>query len=165
MCIVKTASVVIFKFNSTVDVKFAHCLQLHAVIYVIKAVFLFSLHHFLERGKRLALSRFLVKNTFFSNIKQIQGGDHEVISYGNFKEFLNHTLNVSQVLASIYVEDFVECTFQCIATLGCFSFNIATVSSINPNNRSCDLLSTDKYYNSSNFVPSQEFDHYAIAVC
>ena len=99
------------------------------------------------------------------SIKQVERGEHEDITYGNFKEFLNHTLNVSQVLASIYVEDFVECAFECIATLGCFSFNIATVSSINPNNRVCHLLATDKYYNSSNFVQSQEFHHYAITVC
>ena len=107
----------------------------------------------------------LIINFFilFSN-EQLQRGEQEHLQFGNFKEFLNHMLNISQVLSTVYVSDFVACTFQCLANVACLSFNFA----ISPNSSStlhvCHLLATDKYNYSSAFVRSDHFHHFTVTV-
>ena len=76
--------------------------------------------------------------------------------------FLNYSLNVSQVLASFDVVDLMECAVRCITNSTCLSFNIAIFA--NATNYACRLLPSDKYNQSSNFAPSQEFHHYTIVV-
>ena len=100
---------------------------------------------------------------FFFQAKQLQRGEND-LQYGNFKEISRHMLNISQVLASLDVADYVDCVFECLANLACFSFNFAILADNSTGRHVCHLLASDKYHHFSSFVPSDEFHHYAIAV-
>lgn len=93
---------------------------------------------------------------------QIERNEYEVFQYGNFKEFLNHTLNVSDVLAFFHVQEYICCAINCIANVACVSFNFAILSDINTKLHTCHLLATDKYNHSGRFVPNQRFHHYTV---
>ena len=95
---------------------------------------------------------------------QVEREEDEHIHYGNFKAFLNYILNTSRVLASFEVQDFFDCAFKCIGKAACFSFNIAILQSANFYSYACHLLASDKYNDSSQFLQSQEFHHFAILV-
>ena len=99
----------------------------------------------------------------FSN-EQLQRGEQVHLQFGNFKEFLNHMLNISQLLSTVKVSHSIDCAFQCLANVACLSFNFA----ISPNSSStghvCHLLATDKYNYSSAFVRSDHFHHFTTAV-
>ena len=99
---------------------------------------------------------------FFFQAKQIERGQR--LQYGNFKVFYRHMLNISQVLASFDVTGYADCALKCLANLACFSFNFAILADNSTSRSVCHLLASDKYNYSSSFVPSDEFDHYAIAV-
>ena len=73
-------------------------------------------------------------------------------------------LNISQVLASFDVTDYIDCAFECLANLACFSSNFAILADNGTGHHVCHLLASDKYNHSSRFVPSDEFHHYAIEV-
>lgn len=95
---------------------------------------------------------------------QVEREEDEHIHSGNFKAFSNYILNTSRVLASFEVQDFFDCAFKCIAKAACFSFNIAILPSANFYSYACHLLASDKYNDSSQFLQSQEFHHFAILV-
>ena len=95
---------------------------------------------------------------------QVEREEDEHIHYGNFKAFSNYILNTSRVLASFEVQDFFDCAFKCIAKTTCFSFNIAILPSANLYSYACHLLASDKYNDSSQFLQSQEFHHFAVVV-
>ncbi|XP_067054179.1 uncharacterized protein [Acropora muricata] len=95
----------------------------------------------------------------FSELQFEQGG-YEVLQYGNFKEFLDHKLNISQVLATFLVKDYTDCAFKCLDNIGCLSFNFATKPAIGTDQHSCHLLASDRFNHSSRLVPSDEFHHY-----
>ena len=95
---------------------------------------------------------------------QIERSEYQPLHYGNFKVFLNHSLNVSHILLTISVSDYIQCSFSCLQIVSCFSFNLATVQDINSKQYACQLLPTDKYRNFDHFVSSQEYHHYAIPV-
>ena len=99
----------------------------------------------------------------FKGIKQLERGDYEDLYYVNLKEFLQHMLNISQVLASIHVDDYFDCAIECLANVACFSFNFA-ISDNNSGSHVCHLLAADKYSYSSSFVRSDDFHHYAVPV-
>ena len=74
-------------------------------------------------------------------------------------------LNISQVLASYYVTDYMDCAFKCLEKMSCFSFNFATLpADSNPGRHLCELLASDKYNHANSFVPSRDFHHFAIPV-
>ncbi|XP_067054389.1 uncharacterized protein [Acropora muricata] len=91
---------------------------------------------------------------------QFEQGGYEVLQYGNFKEFLHHKLNISQVLASFLVKDYTDCAFKCLDKIGCLSFNFATKPAIGTDQHSCHLLASDRFNHSRRLVPSDEFHHY-----
>ncbi|XP_068721423.1 uncharacterized protein [Montipora capricornis] len=72
-------------------------------------------------------------------------------------------LNISQVLASYYATDDMDCAFKCLAKMSCFSFNFATLAADSNSGRHlCELLASDKYNHANSFVPSRDFHHFAI---
>ena len=102
---------------------------------------------------------------FFSFfLRQIERGKYQHLHYGKFKAFLNHKLNVSYVLDTINVDDYIECAFDCIINIACFSFNIAILPDINSNRHVCHLLATDKYNHYQSFMSSHNFHHYTVTV-
>ncbi|KAK2559745.1 hypothetical protein P5673_017837 [Acropora cervicornis] len=80
---------------------------------------------------------------------QFEQGGYEVLQYGNFKEFLDHKLNISQVLASFLVKDYTDCAFKCLDNIGCLSFNFATKPAIGTDQHSCHLLASDRFNHST----------------
>lgn len=96
---------------------------------------------------------------------QFKRGEYEHLHFANFKEFFNHMLNVSrQVLASMDVEDYIDCAIQCLSNMACFSFNVAILPNNNTGLHVCHLLTTDKYNHPGSFVQSNHFHHYASAI-
>ena len=102
----------------------------------------------------------------FSELKQpdkavSREGPNDGISYVNFVEdkfFLNIT-----ALGGDIVDNMPECSFACLDTASCFSFNLAAFPDIN-NKLLCELLPSDKYNNSDKFMKSITFRHFSIAV-
>ena len=77
------------------------------------------------------------------------------------KEEFSH-LNIT-ALAKRVVEDSLSCAFSCLNNQACFSFNFAD-SPDKAGKFTCEILSTDKYYNSENFLPSKTFHHFSVAL-
>ena len=74
-------------------------------------------------------------------------------------------LNISQVLASYYATDDMDCAFKCLEKMSCFSFNFAILAADSKSGRHlCELLASDKYNHANSFVPSRDFHHFAIWV-
>ncbi|XP_068699764.1 uncharacterized protein [Montipora foliosa] len=93
---------------------------------------------------------------------QIQRGQLQNFHYGNFKAFLNHLLNISNVLETVNVPDYIQCAFACLRKVECFSFNFAIAPGVTFKEHTCQLLPTSKYSNPTRFALSQHFHHYAI---
>ena len=91
-----------------------------------------------------------------------RGGPNDGISYVNFLEEKFFFLNIT-ALGGDTVDDMPECSFACLDTPSCFSFNLAAFPDIS-NKLLCELLPSDKYYNSDKFIQSDTFHHFSIAV-
>ncbi|XP_068721425.1 uncharacterized protein [Montipora capricornis] len=99
----------------------------------------------------------------YSEAQQLQRGEYQHIKYANFQNFFHQILNISQVLASYYATDYMDCAFKCLEKMSCFSFNFATLpADSNSGRHLCELLASDKYNHANNFVPSRDFHHFAI---
>lgn len=127
--------------------------KLYPLVSFFFSFFLFS--HF---------SKTLRWKTYVAYSDQVEREEDEHIHYGNFKAFSHYILNTTRVLASFEVQDFFDCAFKCIAKAACFSLNIAILPSANFYSYACHLLASDKYNDSSQFLQSQEFHHFAIVV-
>ena len=57
----------------------------------------------------------------------------------------------------------LSCAFSCLNNLACFSFNFAAFPD-EAGKFSCEILSSDKYNNSNDFLPSKNFHHFSIVV-
>ncbi|XP_068677124.1 uncharacterized protein [Montipora capricornis] len=98
-----------------------------------------------------------------SGAQQLQRGEYQHIKYANFQNFFHQMLNISQVLASYYATDYMDCAFKCLEKMSCFSFNFATLpADSNSGRHLCELLASDKYNHANSFVPSRDFHHFAI---
>ena len=91
-----------------------------------------------------------------------RGGPNDGISYVNFVEDKFFFLNIT-ALGGDTVDDMPECSFACLDTPSCFSFNLAAFPDIS-NKLLCELLPSDKYNNSDKFMQSDTFHHFSIAV-
>ena len=80
----------------------------------------------------------------------------------NFKEHKFSFLNIT-ALAKRVVKDSLSCAFSCLENLACFSFNVAAFPD-NARKLTCEILSSDKYNNSENFLLSKTLHHFSIAV-
>jgi len=88
-----------------------------------------------------------------------RGGPSDALSYANFKKDEFSYLNITS-LGEDLVDHMPECSFACLKTPPCFSFNIE--ASPNSNNKLlCELLPSDKYNNTDKFNHSDTFHHFS----
>ena len=64
----------------------------------------------------------------------------------------------SSILDSFMVSEPMGCVFRCIGHQECYSVNFAAVS--HDGRHMCELLNTEKFQNSRNFLHTISFDHY-----
>ena len=89
-------------------------------------------------------------------------GPNSGVGYVNFVEEKFSYLNIT-ALGGDFVDSMPDCSFACLGTPSCFSFNLGTIPDVNGRFR-CELLPSDKYNNSDKFVQSLIFHHFSIAV-
>ena len=109
---------------------------------------------------------FFLFSFFFSEIKGdkgiSRGGPSCGVSYGNFRLHKFSFLNIT-VISEALVEQTAQCSFACLETPECFSFNLGAFPDSNEK-LLCKLLPSDKYNNSHEFLPNGLFHHFSIAV-
>ena len=103
----------------------------------------------------------------FSELKEpdkvvSRNGPNRGVSYVNFIEEKFSYLNIT-ALGGDFVDNMPECSFACLDTPSCFSFNLGAVPDVN-DRFPCELLASDKYNSSDKFVHSYTFHHFSIAV-
>jgi len=92
----------------------------------------------------------------------VSRGVHTGFAFANFKAHKFSYLNIT-TLVSDYVINGSECGFACVDISSCFSYNLAAFSDIN-GRLLCELLPSDKYNNSDDFLSNQSFHHFSIWV-
>ena len=111
---------------------------------------------------------FIIKPIFaFSELKEpdkvvSRDGPNRGVSYVNFVEEKFSYLNIT-ALGGDFVDNMPQCSFACLDTPSCFSFNLGAIPDVN-DRFPCELLPSDKYNNSYKFVHSNIFHHFSIAV-
>ena len=70
-------------------------------------------------------------------------GPNRGVSYVNFVEEKFSYLNIT-ALGRDFVDSMPDCSFACLGTPSCFSFNLGTSPDVNDRFR-CELLPSDKY--------------------
>ncbi|XP_068711882.1 uncharacterized protein [Montipora foliosa] len=94
--------------------------------------------------------------------KAISRGEPNVgVSFVNFKEDKFSYLNIT-ILGYSHVDWMPQCSFACLETPTCFSYNLAAYPDIN-GKLLCELLPSDKYNNSDKFISNEAFHHFSIA--
>ncbi|XP_068705759.1 uncharacterized protein [Montipora foliosa] len=94
--------------------------------------------------------------------KAISRGEPNIgVSFVNFKEDKFSYLNIT-ILGYSHVDWMPQCSFACLETVTCFSFNLAAYPNIN-GKLLCELLPSDKYNNSDKFMSNESFHHFSIA--
>lgn len=91
-----------------------------------------------------------------------RGGYDGVFSFANFKQDRFSYLNIT-VLEKRLVDQMPECSFACLKTPPCFSFNLNAFPDID-NKLHCELLPADKYNNTDEFIFSNFSHHFSITV-
>ena len=95
--------------------------------------------------------------------KTLSRGTDRGMAYARFKAHKFSYLNITNI-GSDYVSKGSECGLACVNIPSCFSFNLAAFSDIMSRKILCELLPSDIYNNSKNFVASQFHHHYSITV-
>ena len=95
--------------------------------------------------------------------KTLSRGTDRGLAYAKFKAHKFSFLNITNI-GSDYVLKGSECGLACVNIPSCFSFNLAAFSDIMNRKILCELLPSDIYSNSKNFVVSQFHHHYSITV-
>ncbi|XP_068735863.1 EGF-like repeat and discoidin I-like domain-containing protein 3 [Montipora capricornis] len=90
-----------------------------------------------------------------------RGEPHIGVSFVNFKEDKFFYLNIT-ILGYSHVDWMPQCSFACLETPTCFSYNLAAYPDIN-GKRLCEILPSDKYNNLDKFMSSESFHHLSIA--
>ncbi|XP_068736770.1 EGF-like repeat and discoidin I-like domain-containing protein 3 [Montipora capricornis] len=90
-----------------------------------------------------------------------RGEPHTGVSFVNLKEDKFSYLNIT-ILGYSHVDWMPQCSFACLETLTCFSYNLAAYPNIN-GKLLCELLPSDKYNNSDKFMVNESFHHFSIA--
>ena len=81
----------------------------------------------------------------------VQRDPYKELSYANFIEHFNHTLDVSKI-EGVPVQTGSECLLRCVNNDRCYSTNVEAFHPDLPNGKIwCDLLPTDKYNASEKF--------------
>lgn len=89
-------------------------------------------------------------------------GPDDGIRYVNFLEDKFSYLSITSLGGRNFVDNMPECSFACLDTPSCFSFNLGAITDAN-DRFACELLPSDKYNNSDKFVHSNIFHHFSIA--
>ena len=116
----------------------------------------------------LIFCAFMISPIFvFSELKEpdkvvSRNGPNRGVSYVNFVEEKFSYLNIT-ALGGDFVDNMPECSFACLDTPSCFSFNLGATPDIH-DRFPCELLPSDKYNNSDQFGHSNIFHHFSIAV-
>ena len=96
--------------------------------------------------------------------ESISRGEPDIgVSFINFKEDKFSYLNIT-ILGYSHVDWMPQCSFACLETRTCYSYNLAAYQDIN-GKLICELLPSDKYNNSDKFMSNESFHHFSIAVC
>ena len=95
--------------------------------------------------------------------KSVSRDAHNGMAFANLKAHKFSYLNITS-LGTDYVLNDRECGVACVNIPSCFSFNLAIFYADNNGKILCELLPSDKYNNSDNFVTSQFFHHFSIGV-
>ncbi|XP_068706570.1 sushi, von Willebrand factor type A, EGF and pentraxin domain-containing protein 1-like isoform X2 [Montipora foliosa] len=90
-----------------------------------------------------------------------RGEPNDGVSFVNFKEDKFSYLNIT-ILGYSHVDWMPQCSFACLETPTCFSYNLAAYPDIN-GKLLCELLPSDKYNNSDKFISNESFHHFSIA--
>ena len=90
-----------------------------------------------------------------------RGENTRKIDFVNFVEEKFSYLNITALAKSVVGDS--ECAFSCLDNLACFSFNLAAFPD-KAGKFTCEILSSEKYNNSENFLPSKTFHHFSIVV-
>ena len=91
-----------------------------------------------------------------------RGEPNNDVSFVNFKEDKFSYLNIT-ILGYSHVDWMPQCSFACLETPTCFSYNLAAYPDIN-GKLLCEVLPSDKYNNSDKFMSNEFFHHFSIAV-
>ncbi|XP_068705770.1 uncharacterized protein [Montipora foliosa] len=83
------------------------------------------------------------------------------VSFVNFKEDKFSYLNIT-ILGYSHFNWMPQCSFACLETPTCLSYNLAAYPDIN-GKLLCELLPSDKYNNSDKFMFNESFHHFSIA--
>ena len=87
--------------------------------------------------------------------------EHVTVNFAHFVNNPSQRLN-GAVLVSCLVLSPTECAYECIKNQDCYSFNFGATSL--DGRRSCELLNTDKFFNTDDLVFHADFNHYNIKV-
>ena len=89
---------------------------------------------------------------------------HLGVSFGNFEIHKSHRLLNASVMGVTSKEDQpTHCAFTCIGLPWCLSYNFQKTADKHDKHL-CEALSIDKYNNSKDFQPDEDFDHFSISV-
>jgi len=88
--------------------------------------------------------------------------DGHSAGHASFIENRNRYLNIQLILQSLLVYDSMQCALNCLATLGCRSFNFG-VQTVFDGKHSCELLPSDKFNYYNLFAPTAKYHHYSIS--
>ena len=89
--------------------------------------------------------------------------DGHSVGHASFIENRNRYLNIQLILQSLLVYDSMQCAPNCLATLGCRSFNFGVQTDFD-GKHSCELLASDKFNYYNLFAPTAKYHHYSISV-
>ena len=93
--------------------------------------------------------------------EDIYSASHTVRQHIFIKEDF-HYLNVPTI-GIITAYDSFDCTFECLSDPSCFSLNLAAYKSLD-GKLWCELLSSDKYRNSTEYSGNKSSHHFVIKV-
>jgi len=110
----------------------------------------------------ISVSCSVAQNNSNGRLKSLMRDQVNKIGYANFVKHENSSLNVSVALNG-FVRLVGECAYVCINSSNGFSFNFAANADIH-GRHICEILSTDKYNDSANFISKTGFRHYSIFV-
>ena len=93
------------------------------------------------------------------NLERTDGGDFAFARFvRNFFQYLNVTKVGSHLVHAMGI-----CAHMCVDNLLCFSYNVAAQPDIT-GHFVCELLASDMYNSSDQFLPHPDFHHYSIKV-
>lgn len=89
--------------------------------------------------------------------------DGNSAGYASFIENRYYYLRTQQILSSDFVYDSVQCALNCLVMVGCRSFNFRLHEEFD-GKHVCGLLASDKFKESTHFVPSSKYYRYSITL-